>query len=88
MTQQSYSVSRREAARLLGYSTKTIDRMCARGQLRKARQGGRAVIERASIDSYVARLYDGSTPSVEPADLRAMWLPELTGHRRKRGAAA
>jgi excisionase family DNA binding protein len=88
VTQESYPVSRREAARLLGYSERTIDRLCARGELRKAREGGRAVIERASIDAYRERLYDRPTESRPPADLRAAWLPELAHRRRDEGGVA
>ena len=88
VTQEPLSVSRAEAARLTGYSIRTIDRMCARGELRKGREGGRAVIERASIEAYISRLYDRPRERPTPAQLRSAWLPELAERQRRRGAAA
>jgi excisionase family DNA binding protein len=78
MSTESYLVGRREAARLLGCSTKTIDRLCARGELRKVPIGGRAMIERASITAYVDRLCGrAQAPPAAPQDRWGGWLPEL-----------
>jgi hypothetical protein len=88
VTQESYSVSRQEAGRLLGYSEKTIDRLCARGELRKAREGGRAPIERASIHAYQARLYDHAEAKDVDADPWAAWLPELANRQSGAGGVA
>jgi len=87
VTPEPLSVSRKEAARLLGYSTKTIDRLCERGELRKARQGGRSMVEYASINAYHARLFDRPRERPTPAQLRSAWLPELA-ERSETGEAA
>lgn len=46
-------VSQLEAARLLGVDRTTIWRMCRRGDLEKVLIGRRALVTRASIDTYV-----------------------------------
>jgi excisionase family DNA binding protein len=87
MSEPSYLVGRSEAARLLGCSTKTIDRMCRRGELQKVHIGGRAMIERASLRALIQRLCGhAEAPQTGEHDRWGGWLPELA--RRHPGEAS
>jgi excisionase family DNA binding protein len=67
MNAHTLTLTRTKAAEMIGVSTKTVDRLCARGELLAARLGGRVLLHRQGVIDYLDRLFN-LAPPVEPAD--------------------
>jgi excisionase family DNA binding protein len=88
MHERTRPLTREETADLLNVSLRSVDRLCARGELRKGRAGGIVRIERVSVEGYLAKMFGrAETPALAAVDARDRWLPELAAKRAAKAAA-
>jgi excisionase family DNA binding protein len=88
MHEHTRPLTREQAADLLNVSLRSVDRLSARGELRKGRDGGIVRIDRASIDAYQDRMFGrAETHALAAVDARDRWLPELAAKRAAKTAA-